>query len=199
MATDCPEPRRGGPAILSRALLKSFAVAALLLLGPVPLLGPIPSAQACTCAWAGPFTSVAPLADLVLRAKVLSYDKNSMKVSVLEVLRGRESRRTIRIWGDNGAQCSPYVSNFPIGTEWIFAVRKNSSGPDRGYFPRYRAPEDWEKAGDFRISICGEFWLHVAGSNADGIVRGKLPDGPREEISLRDLRQLLTVKGPAAS
>ena len=177
------------------ALPKSFAVAALL------LLAPIQSAQACSCAWAGPFASVAHSADLVVRGKVLSYKKNSMKVTVLEVLRGRESRRTIRIWGDNGAQCSPYVSSFPIGTEWVFAVRRTTSEAERGYFKRENTPEEWKKWGDFRISICGEFWLQVTGSKAVGIVRGTDLAGPKEEISLRDLRQLLTSKSskPPAS
>lgn len=167
------------------APLKSFVAAAVL------VLTPIPSAQACTCAWAGPFASVALSADLVVRAKVLSYDKNSMKVSVLEVLRGREWRRTIRIWGDNGAQCSPYVSSFPIGTEWVFAIRKTTSGAERGYFKRENVPGDWKKWGDYRISICGEFWLKVTGPNAIGIVRGTDLAGPKEEIPLRELRQLL--------
>ncbi len=163
------------------------------------LLSPTPSAQACSCSWAGPFASVAPSADLVVRGKVLSYDKNSLKLQVLEVLRGKESRKTIRVWGDNGAQCSPYVTAFPIGTEWILAIRRTTSGVSPGYFPRDGIPGEWKKSADYRISICGEFWLQVVGQNAVGIVHGKLADGPKERIPLGDVRTILAGAAPKTS
>lgn len=47
----------------------------------------------------------------------------AMDVEVCRVLRGKYEAKTIRIVGDFGASCVPYVSRFPIATEWVFAVQ----------------------------------------------------------------------------
>jgi hypothetical protein len=109
-------------------------------------------ALACTCAWVGPFTKMALQADLIVLAEVRGYQRHGMDVRVLEVLRGREPRRTIRIWGDTGALCRPYVTSFPVGTRWIFAVTAS------------RTPGE----GDYAIAFCGEHWLQVRGEQAVG-------------------------------
>jgi hypothetical protein len=67
-------------------------------------------ALACTCMWAGPFTRVALQTDLVVLAEVRGYHRHGMDVVVLEVLKGREPRPIMRIWGDTGAACCPYVT-----------------------------------------------------------------------------------------
>lgn len=63
----------------------------------------------------------------------------AMEVEVFEVLKGSARGRRLRIWGDDGAQCRPYVSGFTVGTEWIFAVNRL-------------------RGGDYVISVCGEYW-----------------------------------------
>ena len=87
------------------------------------------AALACSCAWGGPFTRVALGTDLIALAEVRSYYRHSMDVTIVEVLRGIETRQAIRIWGDDGALCRPYVTAFPHGTRWIFAL-KRLPGPD---------------------------------------------------------------------
>lgn len=146
-------------------------------------------AHACTCSWTGPLLAVAPNADLIVRAKVLRYEGNSrgvdlsMHVEVLEMLQGATSSMRIRIWGDNGSQCRPYVSAFPIGTEWIFAI-KRMTGDHRG---------------DYSISVCGEYWANVE----NGIVIGRLtsPNPPGvndmlERISVAMFRGKLWSRNP---
>jgi len=97
----------------------------------------------------------------------LSHYKNSMDVRVIEVLKGTEEGKTIRIWGDTGALCRPYVSHFPVGTTWFFAVQKTTGE---------QASSLWERLfpsahkSDFAISICGDFWLEVRDGRAVGRV-----------------------------
>src|SRR5688572_19580500 len=117
-----------------------FCLGGILLV--VVLLFPV-DASACSCTWSGPLLTVGPRTELIVRAKVLSYHASAMDVEVIEMLKGVSNSRRIRIWGDNGAQCRPYVSRFPIGTEWILAVSPNLE------------PES-APAGDYAISVCGE-------------------------------------------
>ena len=109
-------------------------------------------ASACTCSWAGPFTRVALGADLVVLAEVRAYHRHGMDVTVRQVLRGTDPRPVIRIWGDTGALCRPYVRAFPIGTRWIFAVHRSRNAGE----------------GDYAISGCGEYWLEARGDQAVG-------------------------------
>jgi hypothetical protein len=109
-------------------------------------------ALACTCMWAGPFTKVALGTDLVVLAEVRSHDRTSMNVTVLDLHKGTERRRLIRVWGGDGAACRPSVTAFPPGTRWILALRRFGDPHPR----------------DYGISYCGEFWLEVRGTDAVG-------------------------------
>jgi hypothetical protein len=110
------------------------------------------AALACTCAWVGPFTKMALSADLVVLAEVRGYERHGMDVTVLEVSKGSTDRRVIRVWGDTGALCRPYVTAFPVGTRWILAVHRSRATGEDGY----------------AISFCGEHWLQVSGDHAVG-------------------------------
>jgi hypothetical protein len=126
-----------------------------------------PSAYACSCADNNhSFIQNAEKAKLVIRGKVLAYhwykeDKTrpplAMTVAVKEVYAGGATSKIIMVWGDNGIICRPYVSQFPVGTEWILAL----------------SPDSWSKKGELAISGCGEYSLKVNGSN----VTGKVTDG----------------------
>jgi hypothetical protein len=151
----------------------------------LPLLLPLRS-EACSCAWAGPLLKVAPAAELVLRAKVRGYYGRSrgvdlaMDVEVQEVFKGATKASRLRIWGDNGAQCRPYVSGFPVETEWIFAISKLTG--ERG------------RDGDYFIGGCGEYWARVENDNVTGRLSSPLPpsvtDKP-EKMSMKEFRERL--------
>jgi hypothetical protein len=121
--------------------------------------------------WGGPFTKVALRTDLVVLAEVRSYSRHSMDVAVIEVLKGGDERPAIRIWGDNGALCRPYVTAFPRGTRWIFALQ------------RLREPG----ARDYTISICGDFWLEVRGDEVVGRVTVAEHGRIKESVPLADM------------
>ena len=126
-------------------------------------------ALACSCMWSGPFTKVALGADLVVLAEVRSYYRHGMDVTVIEILKGGEDRREIRVWGDSGALCRPYVTAFPRGTRWIFALKRE---------PGTR---------DYIISVCGEYWLEARGDQAVGRITVAEHGGIKESAPLVDM------------
>jgi hypothetical protein len=125
----------------------------------------------CTCMWVGPFTRVALQADLVVLGEVRAYHRHGMDVVVLEVLKGREPRPIMRIWGDTGAACRPYVTGFPRGTRWIFAVRRSPEPEGHGY----------------AISGCGEHWVEARGDQAIGRITVPQYGQRLEVVPLADL------------
>jgi hypothetical protein len=79
---------------------------------------------ACSCDYQGDFLTVAPKTKLVAFVKVLGYPtvRNwfnrgtvAMEVEIQEVYRGKESRKEVIVWGDDGTMCRPYVSWFKPG------------------------------------------------------------------------------------
>jgi hypothetical protein len=126
-------------------------------------------ALACSCMWSGPFTKVAPGTDLVVLAEVRSYYRHGMDVGVIDVLKGGEDRSVIRVWGDTDALCRPYVTAFPRGTRWIFALKRE---------PGTR---------DYIISVCGEYWLEVRGDQAVGRIKVAEHGGIKESAPLADV------------
>lgn len=134
------------------------------------LIGLNSTTYACSCGWAGGFNQVAYHTGFVAIVKVKkyldfrkTYDSKtpmSMEVEVIEVLKGKESRKTIKVWGDTGALCRPYVSQFKKRTTWVMAL---SVGNENWGHPK-------EIKTDYSISICGEYWLKVENSEVIGII-----------------------------
>ena len=100
---------------------------------------------ACSCECKGDcsFSAISNSSSFVALVKVLEYsdfeDKEtagikvkmplSMTVEVIDKYLGSETRRKIKIWGDNGVLCRPYISNFEIGNYYLIApsiINKNS-------------------------------------------------------------------------
>jgi len=160
-----------------------------ILAGVLSVLGS--TAIPCTCVpsppgatHAPPFLTVAPGAQLVVVAEVLRYAgkrhtsgriPEAMDVAVREVLKGAEARATLRIRGDNGILCRPYVSKFPPGTTWVFAL--------------HQAPE---KRSEYALSACGEYWLRLEDDRVRGYIhRDPQQTGPEIEMGLAELRSSL--------
>ncbi|HEO64324.1 MAG TPA: hypothetical protein ENI73_00485, partial [Spirochaetes bacterium] len=90
----------------------------------------------CSCDWIGPFLKMVKGSELVVRAKVLKYfpykvkgnylDHKAMDIEIMEILKGEEVKKTIRVWGDDGALCRPYVNEFTIGKTYILALYKGN-------------------------------------------------------------------------
>lgn len=137
------------------------------------------NALACKCKHAGPFLSVVPQTSLVVAGKVVAQKDYSMDVAVQRVLAGSAPAQ-IRIQGDTGKACRPYVAQFPIGSSWVFALTvadEPSQPAAAGSAPAGSAPAGSAPAGpEYQLSICGSYWLRVDGSTAHGDI-GPGPSG----------------------
>ncbi|PSK81896.1 hypothetical protein CLV93_1072 [Prolixibacter denitrificans] len=123
-------------------------------------------AIACDCGYLGGFVYSNQAADIVVYGTVLEYDSigthdspdnpYSMKFLIKEKLRGIENRDTIIVWGDNGADCRPYIEHFKPNTNWILALNKLNK----------------EGKVEYEISICGEFYVPVENGKVTGKIFG---------------------------
>ena len=101
------------------------------------LLFPIMSLYACDCECLDDcsFSRIAKGSGLVALVKIVSYDDflereitghegkmpYSMTVEIIKKYKGSETRETIKIWGDDGKECRPYIANFKIGDYYLIA------------------------------------------------------------------------------
>lgn len=65
-----------------------------------------------------------------------------MLLDVSEIIQGNKVKENMKVFGDNGALCRPYVTMFPKGKKFIFALETSES---REYF----------------ISSCGMFYKQL--------------------------------------
>jgi len=158
------------------------------------ILGLPKSAFACSCMWAGPFSKVTLGKELIVLGEVMDHYKNSMEVQIIEVVKGTEERKTIRIWGDNGALCRPYVAHFPIGTRWLFAVfpLPEKTGETRPPWQGFASPPGRR---EYAISVCGDFWLEVRGERTVGRITVNDYSNFLEWVPLEDMLAWLRSNG----
>jgi len=136
-------------------------------------------ASACSCSDGGPFLEVARGAPLIVRGVVVTHADHGLDFEVREIYKGRETRRTVRVWGDNGLMCRRYASALPDNTEWVLALYPAVSGNE--------VPYKQEKATDYQIISCGEFAVRVD----DGFVATRDASGSPLRVSIRDLAVVL--------
>ena len=121
------------------------------------LLYPTLSAYACDCECLDDcsFSVVSKTSIFVALVKVISYNDYlgddimgyegkmpySMTVEIIKKYKGSETRETIKIWGDDGKECRPYIANFKIGEYYLIAPSvigdnklKNESSTDYDFF-----------------------------------------------------------------
>lgn len=89
----------------------------------------------CECLDDCSFSVVSKNRDFAALVKVISYDDYledkimgyegkmpySMTVEIIKKYKGSETRKTIKIWGDDGKECRPYIANFKIDDYYLIA------------------------------------------------------------------------------
>lgn len=116
--------------------------------------------MSCDCDWAGSFLTVGVKQDLVVKVEILGYAKNNgdinekMSVLIIEKYKGKETRKIITVWGDNGMECRPYVDQFKVGQQYFLALTKSGN--------------------DYYQNNCGEFYLAIK----DGKVKSEMNPRP---------------------
>ena len=151
---------------------------------------------ACSCEWNGNFLRVAKYSGLIVKAKVIEHfyhtengkrftnqeefineqidnefhphygTGESIKIELLEIIKGTEKRKVIEIFGTDGADCRASVRGFEKGKIYIMSI----------YQPRrkqYKLPNETET--DFAIDACSENWLeYIPKTNqVYGMIKGK--------------------------
>ncbi len=95
-----------------------------------------------------------------------------MEIKVDEVFKGKNVPAKIRVHGDRGADCRPYLNQFPPNTQWIFALNEMPSG-------------------EYTISVCGEFWLKIKKNEIKGQIIYDQKHPPKT-ISLSTFREMMS-------
>ncbi|UZR96794.1 hypothetical protein [Chondrinema litorale] len=130
--------------------------------------------EACDCGSAGPFLKTSKKAKLTAIIRVNNYIvknlqyRDSMKVGInaeiIEILKGKEVKTEIRIFGDKGNLCRPYIETFPLGTTWVINL---SQGWEHEESNLTTESED-----DYSISNCGEYFLPIENK----VIKGSIID-----------------------
>lgn len=109
--------------------------------------------------------------------KITNYDKKmplSMTVEVVEKYFGSEKRKRIKIWGDNGVLCRPYIVNFEVGKYYLIAPWKINETSESG------------AKGDYDFFSCFTDYLTVDYENE--IAYGKYSK-KENQVSLKDFKK----------
>ena len=91
----------------------------------------------CECDGDCTFKPVSDSSEFVALVKVVEYSDYikvenlndeekmplSMIVEVIEKYKGSENRKRLKIWGDDGALCRPYIEDFTLGSYYLIAPR----------------------------------------------------------------------------
>ncbi|MEZ5574049.1 MAG: delta-aminolevulinic acid dehydratase [Halioglobus sp.] len=135
-----------------------------------------PANAQCDCLWQGSFSDVQSGTDLVVSGEVIANKGNSIDLTVVRLLRGKQPADPIRIWLKTGDYCRPEAAHFPVGTEWVMALHKITEEIPGGFNPN--TPNvSYGRLGDYSLSDCGGYWLSVH----DNRVTGNLVNAPRWE------------------
>lgn len=92
-------------------------------------------ACSCSCPDDCSFSRVSKSGDFVALVKVISFDAYldseitghkgkmpyAMTVEIIKKYKGSEKNKKIRIWGDNGMLCRPYLAYFEVGKYYLIA------------------------------------------------------------------------------
>ena len=103
----------------------------------------------CECNWGCSFSSISDSKEFVALIKVIEYsdyieyDSGEKKtplsviVQIIKKYKGSETKKRIKIWGDNGMLCRPYISNFEIGKHYLIAPSKIEYDSSTGHKDDY--------------------------------------------------------------
>ena len=75
---------------------------------------------------------------------------DAMTVEIIKKYKGKETRKRVKIWGDNGMLCRHYIGSFKIGNYYLMAP-----------FRLGKKARKNEKAQDYSISPCCINYLFV--------------------------------------
>jgi hypothetical protein len=151
---------------------------------------------ACDCEYGGNFLKASASSETIVKARIIEhiyhtkngkrftdyeeyfaetmenefddfYDTGeSIKIEVLELIRGTETRKTIEIFNTDGADCRAEISGFEKDKIYIISIYQ----PKRKYS---KLPNETDS--DYAIGACSENWLEylIDKNEVKGYITGK--------------------------
>lgn len=119
------------PAITQfEVVLRNSLIISILILSTFDL-----TACSCSRSWNDSFSKTVEASEFVALIKVISFDSYlerefsddekkipySMNVEIIKKYKGEENRERIKIYGDNGMLCRPYLTDFEINGYYLIA------------------------------------------------------------------------------
>lgn len=141
------------------------------------------SGYPCSCDYIGNFLKASEYAELIAIIKVKGHNDYfpltgaappdtinqplSATFEIIEILKGKEERKEVKVFGDDGVLCRPYIDKFEVGKYYIVGLLQGEDA-DRGFGIK-------ETAEDYQVLICGEFWIEYnPDSNmVEGLIKKK--------------------------
>lgn len=151
---------------------------------------------ACSCEYGGNFLYAAKFSKTIVKAKIIEHiyhtengkqftdfeayvaetinnefdpyygTGRSMKIEILELIRGTETRKIIEIFNTDGADCRASIEGFEKGKIYVMSI----------YQPKRTKPKlPNETDSDYAINGCSENWVEFFPETNEifGIIKGK--------------------------
>ena len=166
---------------------------------------------ACSCEYGGNFIKVAQYSDIIVKAKVIessfrftlgnkiaeSKEESDgivqidsapipyIKIEVIDYIKGYESRKTLTLFGTDGADCYDGLDQFEINKQYIFAIHERK--PDE-----LMPTENGEKI--YGMGGCSEMWIEYLPDTNEvyGLIKGKSHRRHKRKYSYKKLIVKLT-------
>ncbi len=168
---------------------------------------------ASDCDWGGNFIKSSKYSKLIVKGKVIEKyyhfeDKKiinqsnesefkeyifkkeqdffqSIKIEIVEIIKGKEKRKIIEIFGSNGNDLKSGVSRFEKGKFYIFSLHKTIPS-------EYNLP--YEEKDDFHIDGCSENYLEYfpESNQVYGYIKGKSNRKKKRKYSYKKLKKKIT-------
>ena len=136
------------------------------------------SGQTCDCDYIGNFLKTSKWAEVVFIVKVKGHGDyislngaapNTISIpstatfEIIKTIKGNTDKKEIRVFGDNGVLCRPYIDTFKKGKYYVVGLYRSDG------------KEGNETTSDFFIAGCGEFWVEYIPDDktVTGLIKNK--------------------------
>ncbi len=166
----------------------------------IVLCSPKTGARSCICVEYLSFQKMCKNAEVVAKVKVSKFQYQdklgeilvplAMDVKVEKVFKGKVAADKVRIWGNNGFLCAPFLDNFNRSEQYILALNKISvKYVNKWYFSANFLDQEGTRyskttstyndfIANYTLSNCGESWLRVRNGQVRGFLRGESLENP---------------------
>ena len=135
--------------------------------------------ESCQCLWQGSFSAIVKHSDFIASGEVVTTKGNSIDFKIAKTIADtkinfKEFNDVIRIWTNDGKQCRPDITEFPVNSQWVVALKKITDSIPDGFNPNTPSIS-YGRVNDYYLSKCGAYWLRLD----EGYVAGNLVNGQR--------------------